>query len=111
MKLFIQAPAEADLFHQIEWYAEQGLPNVAMRFSAAVRAGIEATLRKPLAGAPKKTSNLALSGLRTWPVKGFEEHRIYYLVFEDRLQIIRILHGRRDVGAIIDGQEIDDPAA
>ncbi|MGE0226480.1 MAG: hypothetical protein AB7F35_04210 [Acetobacteraceae bacterium] len=44
-------------------------------------------------------------GLRTWPVNGFREFQIYYLSRPDSMTILRILHGKRDVGAILDAQE------
>jgi toxin ParE1/3/4 len=45
--------------------------------------------------------NPALVGLRTWSIDGFDAMKIYYLVEEDELRIVRILHGRRDVERIL----------
>jgi hypothetical protein len=40
--------------------------------------------------------------LRSWPVAGFEAIRIYYLLDEDVIHIVRILHGKRDVERILE---------
>jgi len=74
-----------------------------------VAAAIDAALTAPKAGAPKHVGNPALAGLRTWPVRGFGEFRIYYLLRRDAFVVIRVLHGKRDVGAILEEQTIDDP--
>ena len=39
---------------------------------------------------------------RSWPVAGFEAIRIYYLLDEDAIRVIRILHGKRDVKRILE---------
>ena len=109
MKLIIQESAETDMFQQYDWYERQGLSTVADRFSAAVAAGINAALKTPKAGSPKQVRNPALSGLRTWPVKGFDEFHIYYLLRQDVFMVIRVLHDKRDVGSILGKQTIDDP--
>jgi len=43
-----------------------------------------------------------LVGLRSWPVKGFAEIRLYYLVSEATLRVIRVVHGKRDLGPILE---------
>jgi len=43
----------------------------------------------------------SIPGLRSWPVKGFEATRIDYIEAEDRLRLIRVLHGKRDVRRIL----------
>jgi plasmid stabilization system protein ParE len=55
----------------------------------------------PDMGAPKRFKNPLLAGLRSWPVKGFEDIRIYYLVKGGVLRVIRVLHGERDVQRIL----------
>jgi toxin ParE1/3/4 len=52
-----------------------------------------------------------LRGLRAWAVKGFDHFRVYYVVREDTVMVVRILHDKRDIGAILEKQTIDDPDA
>ena len=109
MSLFVQEAAEQDLLRQIEWYAEQGLPDIARRFHAAVLDAIDGLLAMPEAGPPRHTSNPRLTGLRSWHVKGFDEFRIYYLAHPELMTVVRILHSKRDVGSILTGQELEGP--
>jgi toxin ParE1/3/4 len=109
VNLFVQEAAEQDILHQVEWYAEQGVPDVALRFGAAAGASIAAVMAMPEIGAPKPTANPRLAGLRTWPVKGFDRFRIYYLVQPDLLIVVRILHDKRDTDTLLEGQDVQDP--
>ena len=109
MNLFIQEAAEQDILHQVAWYAEQGVPDVARRFSEAAGASIAAVMAMPESGAPRATANPRLSGLRTWPVKGFDQFRIYYLAQPDQLIIVRILHDRRDTDMLLEVQDVQKP--
>jgi plasmid stabilization system protein ParE len=36
----------------------------------------------------------SITGLRSWPVQGFEAVRIYYLESTTKLRVVRILRGR-----------------
>jgi toxin ParE1/3/4 len=107
VKLLIQAEAEADILRQVERYAEQGLPHIARRCHTAILAAIDAALAMPDAGPPRPTANPALTGLRAWPVKGFDAYWIYYLAGPERLTVIRVLHGKRDIGTILEERDID----
>ena len=107
MRRFIQAAAEEDILHQIEWYAEQGVPAVAWRFQASVLEAIDALSGSPEAGTLKFINNPQLAGLRSWPVKGFPAFRVYYLVQPEVLIVVRVLHGKRDIGGILGRQEVE----
>jgi plasmid stabilization system protein ParE len=39
----------------------------------------------------------------------FDEFRIYYLVRDDVIRVLRILHGRRDIASILESQTVDQP--
>jgi toxin ParE1/3/4 len=108
VKLAVLPSARTDVRDQIEYYLELDLPHVADRFQLAVNGAVDAALQRPKAGSPKHVRNPALSGLRAWPVKGFDEFRIYYLTRNDTLMVVRVLHDKRDVGAILGDQSVDD---
>ena len=109
MNLFIQESAQQDILRQVEWYADKGLPDIARRFYAAVLDAIDALRTMPDAGPPKLSGNPHLAGLRSWPVGDFHELRVYYLVRPGMLSIVRVLHGKRDIGAILDSEELEEP--
>ncbi len=63
----------------------------------------------PDAGLLQPIANPHLAGLRSWPVKGFDEFRIYYLARPELLTIVRVLHGRRDIATILAGTGLSHP--
>ena len=107
MNLFIHEAAEEDILCQIEWYAEQGLTDVSQRFGLSVISSINAMLDSPQTGASRMTRNPALIDLRTWPVSGFSDFRVYYLLRGEQLQVIRVLHSKRNTDAILEEQSAD----
>ncbi len=55
----------------------------------------------PRIGTHVETANAALTGLRRWRVPGFENHLIFYRVTEEAIEVIRVLHGARDIEGIL----------
>jgi len=78
------------------------LPDIAVRFRDAVRRTVESLREHPFVGPRYGSTSPQLQNLRSWPVAGFEAIRIYYLLDEDAIHIIRILHGKRDVKRILE---------
>lgn len=39
--------------------------------------------------------------MRRWPVTGFENYLVYYRPLRDGIEIIRILHGARDIARLL----------
>lgn len=102
MRAILRPAARQDILRQYTWYLEQDVPAVADRFLLAVSQSIGVLVDFPEAGVPRQMSNPQLAGLRAWPVKGFEEIRVYYIVRTDQVEVIRILHGRRDINALLE---------
>lgn len=102
MKSVIRPRARDDITRQFRWYlVERDAPDAAFRFVDAVEESVRQLLRMPEMGAPREIRNPVLKGLRAWPVKEFEEFLIFYVAQEDTVRVIRVLHGRRNVGRIL----------
>ena len=109
MNSVIRPRARDDIIRQFRWYlVEQDASEVAFRFLAAVEETVADLLKMPEMGAPKATRNAALAGLRVWPVCAFEDIRIYYLVREGTLTVVRILHGKRDVDRVLKNEMFEE---
>jgi toxin ParE1/3/4 len=108
VNLFIRESAQEDIVSQFEWYAERGLAKIARRFRAATFDAIDALVAMPHAGTPRRSGNLRLVGLRSWPIKGFDELNVYYLAGPDLLTVIRVLHDKRNIAVILDDQELEE---
>jgi len=107
MNVIVQAAAENDVLSQFEWYAERQMEGIARRFLAAFRLTVETLAKQPLVGVPKSFNNAQLAGLRIWPIKGFDKFQICYLAKDDHLTVVRVLHGSRDVAAILDERDAE----
>ncbi len=103
MKVSYRQAASDDVVRQFRYYlVTLNLPEVAVRFRAAVRQTVQSLQQHPRVGPRYRCTNPQLQTLRTWAVAGFEAIRIYYLLDEDTLHIIRILHGKRDVKRLLE---------
>jgi len=110
LKPIILPAARDDILRQFRYYlVEQDKPEVAERFLSAVRKTMEGIVRTPQGGAPKRLSREALHGLRSWPVKGFEDIRVYYLAHEAGVRVVRVLHAKRDINNILEKDSDDAP--
>ena len=106
MKVSYRQAASDDLVRQFRYYLTTvDVPEIAIRFRDAVRQTIKSLRQNPLVGPRYFSSNPQLQNLRSWPVVGFESIRIYYLLDEEIVHIIRILHGKRDVTRILEDEE------
>ena len=103
MKSVIRTAARDDILRQYRYYLiEKDAEAAAGRFTAAVHSAIAQACKHPAIGTPKALNNPEVAGLRSRSVKGFPAMRVYYLVSGDRLQVLRVLHGKRDLTRILE---------
>jgi toxin ParE1/3/4 len=85
----------------VGFYIDELAYEAAERFPSAVEQALRQIQKKPSIGSPRVFRNQALCGLRSWPVPGFENIRIYYLQPRPNLiRVLRVLHGKRDLDQI-----------
>ena len=97
----IRPLAEADTDSAADYYArEAGLDN-ALRFLDALDRAYERLRRHPCIGAEVRPSRARLTGLRFWPVPGFERYLVFYLPSSDLVEVIRVLHTARDLSELL----------
>jgi toxin ParE1/3/4 len=75
-------------------------PLAAARFTDAVRATEEVLLAAPGIGSSRDYGNPALAGMRFHLVKGFRKYLVFYITRSDGIEVVRVLHGARDLPAI-----------
>ena len=46
-----------------------------------------------------------LAGMRSMSIRGFENHLVFYLVSEERVLVVRVIHGARDLPAQFEGRD------
>jgi toxin ParE1/3/4 len=73
----------------------------ASRFLKAAETSFQALAEMPLIGASREYSNPDLAGIRMWQVKGFENYLIFYRTTVAGIEVVRVLHARRDIESIL----------
>lgn len=81
-------------------YLEERSPQASERFLDAVEATIARVADRPGLGAPALYARPELAGLRCVPVDGFKRHLVFYFPREGGIEVVRVLHGARDLGVI-----------
>jgi len=51
------------------------------------------------------SSNPLLADMRVWRIEGFENHLIFYRPTVDGIDIIRVLHGARDIENLLETEQ------
>jgi toxin ParE1/3/4 len=100
-RVIIRPAADADIDSQ--WlYLAQRNPDAARRFLIGCRAAFELLAERPGIGRNYGLTDPALADVRRWIVPGFRRHLIIYRPVPDGVEIIRVLHGSRDIPAVFE---------
>ncbi len=75
--------------------------DAADRFLDALDKALELLAAQPKLGQEHPVRHRDLRGLRHWPITGFENYLIFYLPLSDGIELVRVLHGMRDVRSIL----------
>jgi toxin ParE1/3/4 len=93
--------ARRDLVEIFRYYTRQGGLRVAQRFFAQAEATFARLARMPGLGTPYGHEHPALAGLRFFPVSRFRNHLVFYRPVVGGIEIVRVLHGARDIDGIL----------
>ena len=97
--------ADADVDEAAEYYAEEASLEVALRFLGAVQQVYEFVRSNPEAGSPGQYESRELQGMRRWPVPRFDSYLVFYRLAGEWVEIVRVLHGARDIEALFETEE------
>lgn len=98
--LRLRPRANEDLAEHVRYLSGESA-GLAVRFIDAVLAALDTLRAHPEMGAPRAWRDERLSGLRTWPVPGFERWLIFYRLTEASVDVVRVLHGARDLPEVL----------
>src|SRR4030095_16552724 len=99
-QLIVRAQVYLDL-DEIAAYIPKDNPAAAIRFLDAAEATFQSLAEMPGIGSSYAVRNARLSALRCFPVKGFPKHLIFYQPVGNAIEIVRLLHGARNIGTIL----------
>lgn len=71
--------------------------DAALRFLENTEATLKLLAEFPSIGASFQSDISELHGLRSCRVKGFPNHLVFYFEHSNAIEVVRILHGARDI--------------
>ena len=77
--VYQRAAARRDLVEQFVYLADNAGLDTAERFLSSCETTFNDLANRPMIGSPLSVRNPALTGIRKWRIKGFENHLIFYL--------------------------------
>ena len=98
-RLIVHDRAKSDVDDIADFIAADGI-DVALRFYQAAQDAFTLLADFPGAGARQPVPDPAFSELRTWPITGFRNYLICYLPRADGVEVLRVVHGARDVNRV-----------
>ena len=93
--------ARQDLVDVFRHYAREAGMRVADKFLDEAEAAFARLAAMPGIGTPYEHENPALSGLRFLPLSRFRKYIVFYRPVDEGVEIVRVLHGARDVYGIL----------
>ena len=100
--LRVRPEADRDTDLAADFYAREADVDVALQFLAAVEQAYRRLVEHPHIGAPAKALAPRLADLRFWPVPGFEVYLVFYAPSPGVVEIVRVLHGARELPRLLD---------
>lgn len=91
-----------DQLDQAEYFDSVGGEALGDRFLDGCQNAFDRLAAYPESGTIVRYRNAALVGCRFILVPGFEKILIFYRIAKDRIEIIRVLHGARDLESLLD---------
>lgn len=95
--------AEEDLT-QAYLYIGADSPYAAERLLDAVEHAVQFLLENPAAGRVREFRSRRARGVRSWVVKGFPAYLICYRSDGSELEVVRVLHGARDLPRLFEDE-------
>ena len=100
-RLRIRAIARADI-KEIMSHISKDSPRAAQRFLGAVEQLAQRLIDSPELGAVYESEDCEFAGLRVFTIPRFRKFLVFYRFEGDVIDIVRILHGARDLPAILE---------
>jgi toxin ParE1/3/4 len=100
LRIVQRTRARQDILDLIAYIADQN-PAAAKRVYSAYERSLATLAATPDIGWPYASDNPKLSGMRAWHIGRYRTYLIFYQHNADTLDVIRVLHGVRDLASIL----------
>jgi toxin ParE1/3/4 len=95
----------ADVFYH---YAREGNLTIAHRFLAEAEAIFKRLARMPGMGTRYQLDDSIFADLRFFPIPRFRKYLVFYRPVDGGIQVFRVLHGARDIHAVLADELVED---
>jgi toxin ParE1/3/4 len=103
----IRPKADRDLEDQAYYYATVATPELGHRFLLAAHETFSLLATQPNMGWQARLKVAALERMRVFRVKGFERILILYIPLLDGAEILRVVHGSRNLESFLQREGLD----
>lgn len=100
-RVLIRGSALFDLEEQAV-FLDQRSVDLGPRFAGACLSEFDGLADMPGRGRAREFKNPRFQDVRSWTVKGFPNYLIFYRDLGDAIEILRVLHGARDIDSIFE---------
>ena len=83
---------------------ESGSDDLAFRFLDAAEASFAKLAAMPAMGVAREFRDPELEGVRMWRITGFDSYLLFYRPAESGVEIIRVIHAKRDIEGLFGGR-------
>jgi len=97
----VRPKADRDLEDQAFYYATEATPELGHRFLLAAHDTFSLLATQPNMGWHPRLKHPSLEGLRVFRVSGFEKMLILYIPLLYGVEILRIIHGSRNLQSLL----------
>ena len=97
----VRPKGRQDLRDQAFYYATEARPELGHRFLVSAHDTFALLATQPKMGWSPKLRSGDLRGLRVFRVTGFDKVLILYRPLEDGIEVLRVVHGSRNVQRLI----------
>jgi toxin ParE1/3/4 len=100
----LRPAADRDLDDHYDYIAQDSLA-AAQRLLDAAHATFDELLETPGMGRRKELHNPQLADLRQWQIRGFPRYLIFYRETAAGIEVVRVLHGARDIDPLLEAED------
>jgi len=105
LRIILLPAADRDLADQAEYLTRHQSLQTGLRFYRAAEETFRLLASQPEMGKRAECRSPFLSGMRMFPLKRFPNHLVFYRRVENDIEIIRVLHGARDIEPLFQHEE------
>ncbi|MGO8786162.1 MAG: type II toxin-antitoxin system RelE/ParE family toxin [Terriglobia bacterium] len=101
-RIILRPAADRDVVDQAEYLTRHQSLQTGLRFYRATEETFRLLASQPEMGTRAECRSSFLNGMRMFPVKRFPKHLVFYRCVENGIEVIRVLHGARNIEALFE---------